>query len=144
MNLSNEFQSIRDWALDKRIIQDGTLEKQYTKFQEEAGELAKAILKNDEKELIDAIGDIVVTLVSVAGIASKHFAQERNNLPNSITIESCINAAYEVIKNRTGTIVNGDFHKDETRECDDCLGIGVSDIGVGKCLTCDGTGQIKQ
>ena len=47
MKLGNVFQPIRDWALDKRIIQDGNMVQQYVKFQEEAGELAKAILKNN-------------------------------------------------------------------------------------------------
>ena len=31
-------------------------------LQEEAGELAKALLKNDQPEIVDAIGDMVVVL----------------------------------------------------------------------------------
>ena len=33
---------------------------------EEAGELAQALLKNDETEVIDAIGDMVVVLTNLA------------------------------------------------------------------------------
>ena len=39
---------------------------QYVKLQEEAGELAKALLKNDKAEIKDAIGDIVVVLTNLA------------------------------------------------------------------------------
>ena len=36
------------------------------KLQEEAGELAKALLKNDQPEIVDAIGDMVVVLTNLA------------------------------------------------------------------------------
>ena len=35
-------------------------------FKEEAGELAKALLKNDQPEIVDAIGDMVVVLTNLA------------------------------------------------------------------------------
>lgn len=106
MQLTIEFEPIRDWAHDKKIITEGNVFRQYTKFQEEAGELAKALIKNDKAEVIDAIGDIIVTLVSLSGQAAILFDD-----PN-ISIENCINSAYGVIKNRTGQRINGDFIKD--------------------------------
>jgi NTP pyrophosphatase (non-canonical NTP hydrolase) len=106
MQLTFEFEPIRDWAHDKKIITEGNVFRQYTKFQEEAGELAKALCKNDKYEAIDAIGDVCVTLVSLAGqLAILH------NDPN-ISMESCINTAYAVIKDRTGKSIDGDFIKD--------------------------------
>ena len=51
MKLSNEFQLIRDWAKQKGIYEKGDIKTQYIKLQEEAGELAKAIINNDKKEL---------------------------------------------------------------------------------------------
>ena len=106
MQLAIEFEPIRDWAHDKKIIKEGNVFRQYTKFQEEGGELAKALIKEDKLEAIDAIGDICVTLVSLAEqLAILH------NDP-TICIESCINSAYNVIKNRTGKCINGDFIKD--------------------------------
>lgn len=142
MNLKNEFKPIEDWAKDKRIIQDGNMIQQYVKFQEEAGELAKAILKNDKTNVIDAIGDIVVTLVSLSKQAALHFEDD------NISIENCINTAYNVIKNRKGIIKNGDFHKDEFRKCECCGGysfIHVGSVGYVKhCKTCDCSGLIKQ
>jgi NTP pyrophosphatase (non-canonical NTP hydrolase) len=99
MKLKNEFEPIRNWAQEKGIFKKGDVKTQYIKLQEEAGELAKAILKNDEPEIIDAIGDCVVVLTNLAELAG-------------YKIEDCINSAYEVIKNRTGKMENGTFKKD--------------------------------
>ena len=62
---------------------------QYVKLQEEAGELAKALLKDDQPEVIDAIGDMVVVLTNLAH-------------QRGVYIEECIQSAYEVISKRTG------------------------------------------
>ena len=69
-------------------------------LQEEAGELAKALLNNDKAEVIDAIGDIVVVLTNLAHLEGVH-------------IETCINTAYKVISKRKGRMLNGTFVKDE-------------------------------
>ena len=98
MELKNEFQSIRDWAKVKGILEKGDPKTQYIKLLEEAGELAKSILKNDELEFIDAIGDCVVVLTNLAAL-------------KGYNIEDCINSAYNVIAKRTGTMVNGTFVK---------------------------------
>jgi len=100
MNLTNEFQSIRDWAEERGLIQKGDAKTQYIKLQEEAGELAKSILKANEAEFIDAIGDCVVVLTNLAAI-------------KGLKIEDCINSAYEEIKNRKGTMVAGTFVKEK-------------------------------
>lgn len=99
MNLTNEFEPIREWADAKGIYQSGDAKTQYIKLQEEAGELAKAILKNDEAEFIDAIGDCVVVLTNLAKL-------------RGYDIEFCINSAYNVIAKRTGKMENGTFVKD--------------------------------
>lgn len=107
MKLKNEFGSIRDWATEKGIYNSGDSKTQYVKLQEEAGELAKALLKNDDKEVIDAIGDCVVVLTNLAEL----YAKERGI--NNMQIEKCINWAYDVIAKRTGKMENGTFIKDE-------------------------------
>jgi len=101
MTLSNEFQSIRDWAQERGIYEKGDAKTQYIKLQEEAGELAKAILKNDEEEFVDAIGDCVVVLTNLAKL-------------KGYNIEDCINSAYEVIAKRKGEMVDGTFVKQES------------------------------
>lgn len=100
MNLTNEFESIRQWAKEKGIYEKGDPKTQTIKLYEEAGELSKAILKNDKDEIIDAIGDCVIVLTNLAELCN-------------LTIEFCINDSYSVIKNRTGKMINGTFVKNK-------------------------------
>jgi NTP pyrophosphatase (non-canonical NTP hydrolase) len=81
-------------------INRGNSHTQYVKLQEEAGELAKALLKDDKPEVIDAIGDMVVVLTNLAHL-------------QGVTIEDCVDSAYTVISKRTGKMINGTFVKDE-------------------------------
>ncbi len=94
------FNRIRTWAETRGLYKAGDPMVQYVKLQEEAGELAKALLKDDQPEVIDAIGDIVVVLTNLAH-------------QRGVYIEECIQTAYEVINKRTGKMINGTFVKDE-------------------------------
>ncbi len=93
------FSRIREWAQDRGLYDEGNAHTQYVKLQEEAGELAKALLKNDKPEIIDAIGDMVVVLTNLSHM-------------QGVTIEECIESAYRVISKRTGKMINGTFVKD--------------------------------
>jgi len=94
------FNNIRDWAHTRGLYDKGNAHTQYVKLQEEAGELAKALLKDDQVEVVDAIGDMVVVLTNLAHL-------------RGVNIETCITSAYNVINNRTGKMINGTFVKDE-------------------------------
>ena len=94
------FSRIREWAQDRGLYDEGNAHTQYVKLQEEAGELAKALLKKDKPEIIDAIGDMVVVLTNLSHM-------------QGVTIEECIDSAYKVISKRTGKMINGTFVKDE-------------------------------
>jgi len=94
------FKLIRGWASKRGLYDKGDPMTQYVKLQEEAGELAKALLKKDEPEVIDAIGDIVVVLTNLAHL-------------KGYKIEDCIQSAYDVINKRTGKMIDGTFVKDE-------------------------------
>ncbi len=96
----NIFDSIRTWARVRGLYEKGDTNTQYVKLQEEAGELAKALLKDDQPEVIDAIGDIIVVLTNLAHL-------------RNVKIEDCIDSAYNVISKRTGKMINGTFVKDE-------------------------------
>lgn len=98
MKLTNEFDSIRDWASARGIYDKGDHKTQYIKLLEEMGELAKAILKNDKAEFVDGIGDCVVVLTNLAKLGGEN-------------IEDCINSAYNEIANRKGEMKNGTFVK---------------------------------
>ena len=94
------FENIRHWAKERGLYDKGNSHTQYVKLQEEAGELAKALLENDKAEVIDAIGDMVVVLTNLAHLQGVH-------------IETCIAEAYKVISKRKGKMINGTFVKDE-------------------------------
>jgi NTP pyrophosphatase (non-canonical NTP hydrolase) len=97
--LVSRFDLIRDWAKQRGIYENGDVKTQYVKLMEEVGELGKAILKDDDDEFVDAIGDAVVVLTNLATLGG-------------YDIEHCINSAYSEISNRTGSMVNGTFVKD--------------------------------
>ena len=97
------FDLIRNWAATRGLYNEGNSHTQYVKLQEEAGELAKALLKNDKPEVIDAIGDIVVVLTNLAHL-------------EGYNIEYCIDEAYKVIAAITGKMINGTFVKDTDNE----------------------------
>ena len=124
---NTQFDLIRQWADEKGIYEKGDTKTQFLKLIEEVGELGKALLKNDAEETKDAIGDIVVVLTNLTELANndifiKEYYEDvagdggpRMLMTESgeVTIEDCINSAYEVIKNRTGKMKNGTFVKDE-------------------------------
>ena len=93
------FNLIRYWANERGLYEKGNTITQYVKLQEEAGELAKALLKNDHDEINDAIGDMVVVLTNLAHM-------------HGTDIEACIAQAYNEIKSRKGKMINGTFVKD--------------------------------
>lgn len=94
----NVYDLIRQWADERGIYRTGDSKTQFVKLQEETGELARAILKNDREELIDAIGDAVIVLTNLAAL-------------EGLKIEDCVTSAYDVIKSRQGKMINGTFVK---------------------------------
>ena len=96
---ASRFDLIRSWANDRGLYDSGDPKTQTLKLMEEAGEICRAVLKNDKPEVIDGIGDCVVVLTNLAELAGT-------------TIEDCIDAAYNEIKGRTGKMDNGTFKKD--------------------------------
>ncbi len=73
---------------------------QLDKTQEELNETIEAVKQGDEAEIRDGIGDILVTII----IAAKMLGEQP---------ETCLEAAYNEIKNRTGKMVDGKFVKDQ-------------------------------
>ena len=95
----SRFDLIREWANERGLYDGGDSKTQALKLVEEVGETCRAILKQDKAQIIDGIGDCVVVLTNLAEL-------------NNLSIEDCIDAAYDEISNRTGEMVNGTFKKD--------------------------------
>lgn len=92
-------QKVGDWHHARNLIDGSTDQAQYVKLIEEAGELAGNIARG--KCIKDDVGDMLVVLINLCG---------RNN----ITLEECLQVAYDDIKHRKGKMVDGVFIKDES------------------------------
>lgn len=95
----NDFDLIRRWANQRGLYEHGDTKTQSLKLVEEVGEICRAILKEDHDEVVDGIGDCVVVLTNLAEL-------------QGVSIEKCINVAYNEISQRSGKMVNGTFKKD--------------------------------
>jgi NTP pyrophosphatase (non-canonical NTP hydrolase) len=89
------------WAAQKGILENGTPIAQAHKTWEEVNELEEAIRNNDREEIIDALGDILVTIIIQAEM-------------QGVRLTECLESAYNVIAKRTGKMVGGQFVKDDT------------------------------
>lgn len=89
---------IEQWSVDKKI-NEADSSKQMLKVVEETGEVAAALARSDKAALKDGIGDVIVTLIILAQ-------------QNDMTLQECLECAYNEIKNRTGKTVNGIFVKE--------------------------------
>ena len=90
---------IIDWAKDKGILEKGTPIKQSFKTLEEVGELINAVSTNNDLEIKDALGDVLVTIIIQAKM-------------QNVDLIECLNSAYNTISKRNGQMVNGTFIKD--------------------------------
>lgn len=88
------------WAKQKGILENGTPIAQVAKTVEEVDELIDAIANNDRAEVIDALGDILVTIIIQAEM-------------QGLKLTDCLESAYNVIAKRTGKMVDGQFVKDK-------------------------------
>jgi len=117
---------VEQWGIDKGItgpMGKATLLSQLEKTQEELTETRDAAivmdflwenLGQDEwtmklfgkalTELMDGVGDVLVTLILACAIANQKYGVE-------ITIEDCLNQAYDTIRNRNGKMIDGKFVK---------------------------------
>lgn len=97
------FNEIRQWEHDRNLIEGSDRFRQMVKLVEEQGELAAGIAKGNEFLVIDSIGDMVVVLTILAEQSGRR-------------IESCIEQAYQEIKDRKGRTQDGVFVKESDIE----------------------------
>ena len=99
MNLEELDAAVITWGYDKGILPNPQPSKQFVKTLEEVQELAEAISEENEFEVKDAIGDIVVTLIMQCQAWDT-------------TLEECLEQAYNTIAKRKGKMVDGVFVKE--------------------------------
>ena len=88
---------IRSWHHDRNLIEGATDKDQYMKLIQEAGELSDNICKG--RDISDDVGDMMVVLINI---------MERNGL----SMEHCLQVAYNDIKDRKGKMIDGVFIKE--------------------------------
>lgn len=91
---------VLNWAKEKGILDKATTTGQALKTLEECNELIDAIDKENKAEIIDALGDILVTIIIQSEM-------------QDVCLIDCLNSAYNVIAKRTGKMVDGQFVKDK-------------------------------
>lgn len=82
---------VKEWAEARKIVPNSTPLAQLMKTVSEMGELADATLKRDAEGIKDGIGDVLVTLIIYAEL-------------QGLTLRECLAHAYDVIKDRKGTL----------------------------------------
>lgn len=98
MNLIELNERVVEWAIEKGLDKANPRD-QYLKVSEESGEVAAALARGDKLALKDGIGDVAVTLIILAK-------------QSGMTLEECLQHAYDEIKGRTGQMVDGVFIKE--------------------------------
>ena len=92
-----------EWAQVRSLLSPDNDRNQSLKIFEEGGELAKAILKDDQPGVIDGIGDCLVVLAILA--------RQRGT-----SLQKCFAAAWDEIKDRKGETVGGTFIKNPLKK----------------------------
>ena len=86
---------IMQWHEDRNLIAGSSDKDQVLKLMQELGELSDSVCKG--KDVRDDLGDMMVVMLN-------------------ITMEACLNTAYNDIKDRKGRMVDGVFVKEEDLE----------------------------
>ena len=98
--MSNKDIHIDKWFDDRGISKNGKAMSQAIKTLEEVTEMFDALNRNNVHDVMDAVGDIYVTLRGVC-------------LTYGIEMDECINQAYDEIKDRKGYLTpEGTFIKE--------------------------------
>lgn len=89
------------WGLQRNITAAGgaTSLTQIRKLKEEVSEIEAGLLSDNEDEIRDGIGDTLVVLLQICRLGG-------------FNLEDCLAKAWDSIKDRKGTMVNGVFVKE--------------------------------
>ena len=97
MKENNLEKLIGQWHRDRNLIDGSTDKDQFMKLIQEVGELSDSLCKG--KDFRDDVGDIMVVLINIL-------------VRNGVTIDECLEIAYNDIKDRKGKMVDGVFIKE--------------------------------
>jgi len=96
--MNDLIKKIEEWSVTRHLDEQPS-KSQLLKLVEEVGELVAAHNKQHKAEVVDSVGDILVVLTI--------YCQQRG-----LSIQDCLEAAYEEISGRKGKLVDGVFVKE--------------------------------
>lgn len=100
MSYSEVEMKVIQWAEARRIIPNATPQAQLNKALEEMAELFKAESQQNMAGIKDGVGDVLVCLINYCAL-------------KDINLVTCLELAYEEIKDRRGTLMpDGTFVKE--------------------------------
>ena len=108
MNLENLIENFHAWGAERRLHDTIDLLPQLAKLGEEYGELCAGVARNDERQIMDAVGDMIVVLTQLGAVADTRFMRDVDGQ----YLNRAALHAWEQIKVRTGKTVDGVFLKD--------------------------------
>ena len=100
MTTGELFLAVEEWGRERNIISKENRSRQALKVMEEVGETMAALARGDRDQLMDGIGDSIVTLIILAA-------------QSDMSAHDCLQSAYNEIKDRKGRMVDGVFIKEE-------------------------------
>ena len=101
--MTDLIEKIENWFVDRDILPNSSVSKQWSKLEEELEELEQALADDHLIQIKDGIGDVVVVLVGLAML-------------KGTSLTDCLTHAYDEIKDRTGRMVDGVYVKETTNE----------------------------
>lgn len=99
----NELIAKVEWWAKEKGLDQADPKAQFLKVGEEFGEIASAMVRNNDELFKDSVGDVIVTLTILA-------------MQKGTNVQDCLELAYNEIKGRTGEMVDGVFVKSEDLE----------------------------
>lgn len=97
LDLKDLVENVEKWHEARNLIDGSTDKDQVLKLIQEMGELSDNVCKGND--IRDDVGDMLVVLINIV---------KRNDL----TLESCLEVAWNDIKDRKGKMVDGIFVKE--------------------------------
>ena len=88
---------VEQWHYDRNLIDGATDKDQVLKLLQELGELSDNVCKGND--IRDDIGDMLVVMINILA-------------RNKLTLEECLDVAYNDIKDRKGKMIDGIFVKE--------------------------------
>ncbi len=93
-------QKVENWSRERGLDVLKDSKGQLLKVHEELAEMSSAYIKGNREDVIDGLGDTLVTLII--------FAQQQK-----LNLADCLEIAFNEIENRKGKTKNGIFIKEE-------------------------------